>query len=153
MSITCRPASQQDITVLNQFQRDIVRTEAPFIPGRKEEDYTYYDIAALIESSLALVAVAECDGKVVGSGYVQQRASRHYYKNPHHGYVGFMYTLPQYRRNGVAKSILGFLGEWARENGMDELRLDVFAANHSAISAYKSAGFESSMVSMRYQLT
>ncbi len=153
MTVTCRPATLRDLPVLNQFQRDIIRTEAPFIPGRKNEDYTYYDLSALVESSLALVAVAEHDGKVVGSGYVQKRASRHYYKNPHHGYVGFMYTLPQYRGKGVAKSVLEFLGEWAKENGMDELRLDVFAANQAAISAYKSAGFESSMVAMRYELT
>lgn len=153
MILNCRPATLQDIPVLNQFQRDIIRTEAPFIQGRKEEDYTYYDLSALVESSLAMVAVAQFDGKVVGSGYVQKRASRHYYKNPHHGYVGFMYTLPQYRRKGVARSVLRYLGEWAKENGMDELRLDVFAANQSAISAYQSAGFESSMVAMRYKLT
>lgn len=153
MTITCRPATPQDIAVLNQFQRDIIRTEAPFIPGRKEEDYTYYDLSALIESSLALVAVAECDGKVVGSGYVQKRASRHYYKNPHHGYVGFMYTLPQYRRKGVARAVLSYLGDWAKSHGMDELRLDVFAENQSAISAYQSAGFQSTMIAMRYELT
>lgn len=152
MSIRCRPATAGDLPVLNRFQRDIIRTEAPFIKGRKHDDYSYYDLGALLESSHAEVVVAEIDNTVVGSGYVQQRASRHYYRNPHHGYVGFMYTLPGYRGRGVARAVLNTLGQWAKAHGMDELRLDVFSDNDTAISAYTAAGFAPTMVTMRRAL-
>ncbi|MCU7553552.1 GNAT family N-acetyltransferase [Alteromonas sp. ASW11-19] len=149
MSISCRPATPRDLPVLNRFQRDIIRTEAPYIKGRKHDDYSYYDLGALLESPHAEMVVAEIDNTVVGSGYVQQRASRHYYRNPHHGYVGFMYTLPAYRGRGVARAVLASLGRWAKEHGMDELRLEVFSENNTAISAYAAAGFEATMLTMR----
>ena len=93
--------------------------------------------------------VAETGGKVVGSGYARIEASRHYLKHQQHAYLGFMYVEPAYRGRSINKAILKALEKWAAEQGMTELRLDVYELNEPAIKAYKKAGFSKLMVQMR----
>lgn len=152
MTIFCRNATQADLPVLSEFQQRIISAEADYIPRRVAHAYQYYNLADLLEDPSTRIAVAETQAQVIGSGYVQLRASKAYLRHAYHGYVGFMYTKPAFRRQGVAQQILQFLGQWVRQQGYDELRLEVFANNSRAIRAYQAAGFEPNIVEMRYHL-
>lgn len=54
------------------------------------------------------------------------------------GYVTNVATLPQYRRQGIAKQLI----HRALKNNMEFLSLEVRQSNFSAIQLYKSLGFE-----------
>ncbi len=152
MTAHCRHATSADLPVLNQFQCGIIETEAQYIPRRQKQRYRYYDLAALLEDEETRMVVAEADGKLVSSGYVQKRPSKAYLEHSHHGYIGFIYTLPDFRGQGIARQILTTLSDEARAMGLDELRLEVFAGNRVAINTYEKAGFVSNLIEMRCPL-
>ena len=54
------------------------------------------------------------------------------------GYVTNIATLPEYRRNGVAKALI----KCALENAMEFITLEVRESNAPAIALYNSFGFE-----------
>lgn len=152
MNFQLRPANESELPLLNRFQQGIIEAEAPFIPRRRATPYEYYDLAQLLTCPDTLVAVAEVDGRIVASGYVQKRPAKHYLDHDFHGYIGFIYTQPDFRGQGIAGKILDYLAQWAKSQGLDELVLEVFADNQAALSAYERAGFSANLVEMRYSL-
>lgn len=78
-------------------------------------------------------AVATREGAPVGVGMVAC-------EGPWAG-VFCMATAPGARRRGVARSILGALAAWAREQGAPSVYLQVVASNAPAYGLYTSAGF------------
>ncbi|GGW91217.1 GNAT family N-acetyltransferase [Alteromonas halophila] len=152
MSVACRLATESDLPTLNQFQRGIIAAEAQYIPRRKDQDYSYYDLSALLSDTDTRIIVAEHQQRLIGSGYVQKRPSKAYLQHDWHGYVGFIYTLPDYRGQGVAKKVISALAQQAKAMGLDELRLDVFADNQAAVATYKASGFTANLIEMRYPL-
>lgn len=152
MSVRCRLAVVADLATLNQFQDGIIQAEADYIPRRQKQRYRYYDLALLLDDPDTRIIVAEREGKLVGSGYVQKRPSKAYLDHTHHGYIGFIYTRPECRGQGIAKSVLAALTTEAKDMGLDELRLDVFADNRTAIATYEAAGFTPNLLEMRYAL-
>lgn len=152
MTEGCRRATASDLPTLNQFQYGIIHAEATYIPRRQDRPYEYYDLAALLNDDDTRIVVAEQDGKPVASGYVQKRASKPYLSHTHHGYIGFIYTLPEYRGRGMARRVLAALAREAKDMGLDELRLDVFAGNQTAIATYEAAGFTPNIMEMRCEI-
>ncbi len=53
-----------------------------------------------------------------------------------------MQTLPAFRRQGLANSVLGSLADWARKQGGNFLYLQVEENNPAAIAFYQRRGFE-----------
>lgn len=152
MSVRCRLATAADLVTLNQFQDGIIEAEADYIPRRQTQHYRYYDLTQLLADPDTRIVVAEREEQPVGSGYVQKRPSKAYLDHAHHGYIGFMYTRPECRGQGIAKSVLAALKAEAKDMGLDELRLDVFADNRVAITTYETAGFTPNLLEMRYAL-
>ncbi|MEW9797782.1 GNAT family N-acetyltransferase [Alteromonas sp. CYL-A6] len=152
MPVRCRLACEADLPVLNGFQRGIIRAEECYIPRRKQTDYQYYDLALLLNDPDTRIVVAEHDATLIGSGYVQKRASKAYLEHAFHGYVGFIFTRPEFRGQGVASAVLDALADQARNMGLDELRLDVFADNDTAIRTYERAGYQRNTLEMRRPL-
>ncbi len=60
------------------------------------------------------------------------------------GWVGVfgMSTVPKYRRRGCATTILYTLAFWGRENGAENMYLQVMERNTNALSLYGKFGFE-----------
>ncbi|XHR98302.1 GNAT family N-acetyltransferase [Mucilaginibacter sp. UC70_90] len=64
----------------------------------------------------------------------------------------FMYVLPAYRGMGVNQAIIEELKKWIVEQGLTEIRLEVYNDNIGAIKAYEKAGFKKRMIEMRIRL-
>ncbi len=148
-NINIRIATISDLPVLLAFEQGIITFERPYDETLKPDPISYYDIKALIESTVAEVIVAVCGEEVVGSAYIQIRKAEPYLKHDDYGYLGFMFVKPAYRGQGINKQIIAELIVWAKTKNLTELRLDVYDENHSAVSAYKKAGFEKQLVNMR----
>jgi ribosomal protein S18 acetylase RimI-like enzyme len=81
-----------------------------------------------------LVLLAEDDGAPVGYAFgdVEQRG---------HAHVNIVYVVPERRRQGVAKALLGAFGERARKQGIEHLTLDVATGNEAGREAWRRLGF------------
>jgi GNAT superfamily N-acetyltransferase len=57
------------------------------------------------------------------------------------GVVDDVFVLPEWRRRGIAKRLVGEGIQYLREQGVEEARLDVVQSNEPAISLYRSMGY------------
>ncbi|MCH5685810.1 GNAT family N-acetyltransferase [Niabella sp. W65] len=56
---------------------------------------------------------------------------------------------PAFRGKGVNSLIIDALKQWANDNELSEIRLQVYSENTSAIKAYEKAGFKPILTEMR----
>jgi GNAT superfamily N-acetyltransferase len=98
----------------------------------------YFEKAINEKSFIALIA--EIDSKPVGFGgmVIQQIPGNFKLINGLEGYILSMYTLPEYRKNGIAGGILDELLKKGKELGLGKLYLH---ASNDGINLYKQNGF------------
>jgi GNAT superfamily N-acetyltransferase len=147
-----RPATTNDLPILYRFEQGVINAERPHDPTLKREETIYYDLPAMIAAQHIQLVVAEVDGNLVGSGYARIEAAKPYLQHSRHAYLGFMYVEPNYRGKGVNKAVMNALETWAIEQGVTELRLEVYYGNTPAISAYEKTGFSRHMIEMRKEV-
>lgn len=147
--IIIRTATLNDLETLLRFEQGIIATERPFDPTLKKDPISYYDLAALITSAEAAVIVAEVNSEIVGSGYALIKASKPYEDHGRYAYLGFMFVEDHFRGRGINKKIIGGLTAWAVEQGLKEIRLEVYSGNTNAVKAYEKVGFKAHMLEMR----
>lgn len=147
--IIIRKATLRDLKTLLEFEQNLILAERPFDPTLKNGYTTYYNIEEMIEASDVEVAVAELDNKIIGSGYAWIKISKPYFAHKRYSYLGLMYVVPEHRGKGLNNRIIEFLKRWTTSQHIDELRLDVYVQNTSAIKAYEKFGFSKHMVEMR----
>ncbi|SCW41967.1 GNAT family N-acetyltransferase [Mucilaginibacter sp. NFR10] len=148
-----RKATIEDLPVLLQFEQGIITAERPFDSTLKPDPISYYDLKAFITSTDVQVLVAEIDGEIAGSGYARIKKNPDaYYDFEKYAYLGFMYVLPACRGMGVNQAIIEELKKWTVEQGLTEIRLEVYNDNIGAIKAYEKAGFKKRMIEMRIRL-
>jgi len=147
--IIIRSATTNDLETLYRFEQGIITVERPFDPTLKEGEIHYYDLAAMIPAPNIELAVAEADGRVIGSGYARIEDSKVYLKHARHAYLGFMFVEPEYRGRGLNGKIIDHLKQWAASQNITEMRLEVYHDNLPAIKAYEKFGFTKLLVWMR----
>jgi GNAT superfamily N-acetyltransferase len=151
--IIVRKATLEDHPILRDFELAIIEAERPYGDTLAEgPNVTYYDLKELILSDQALVLVAEVSGKIVSSGYAKIRESKPFYTHKLYSYLGFMYTLPEYRGKGINKMIIDELIIWSKEQGLTEVRLQVYLHNEPAMQAYRKSGFLDNILEMRQSI-
>ncbi|MGX1930754.1 GNAT family N-acetyltransferase [Flagellimonas sp. 2504JD4-2] len=146
-----REAIPEDLPVLLHFEQELIKAERPFDVTIREDPVSYYDIGAMIPDDDSCVVVVECDGKIVASGYAQTRRARHYLDHEYYSYLGFMFTLPEYRGRGLNSKIINSLRDWSTKKGLQEMRLTVYDENDPAIKAYEKVGFKKHIIEMRLE--
>lgn len=146
-----RQATLSDVNALLALEQAVVDAERPFNSAIKAQGARYYDIPALITDDDSHLLVAEDNGAIVATGYVQIRQSKPSLEHNVHGYLGFMYVAPAYRGMGLNKEIIDTLMAWAESKQVFDFYLDVYAENRAAINAYEKVGFQPSMLEMKLQ--
>ncbi len=145
----CRKATIDDLEILLEFEQGIIVAERPFDPTIKKDPVTYYDLRDYILSDEIEVVVVETNGAVIASGYALIKKARPYLDHEEYAYLGFMYTHPDYRGQGVNQLVVEELKKWASAKGMKEIRLTVYDDNIPAIKAYERVGFKKHIIEMR----
>jgi len=150
-NLIIRDATSSDLPILLVFEQELIKAERPFDVTIKEGPVGYYDIGAYIKNKDIKVVVAEYKGKIVSSGYALKKEARHYLNHKYYGYLGFMYTVQEFRGMGINKRIVDVLKNWCLAIGLKEIRLTVYHKNQSALNAYAKTGFKSHIVEMRLE--
>jgi ribosomal protein S18 acetylase RimI-like enzyme len=114
---------------------------------------TYRDVS--LESALEFLAsrltepnaylrVAEFESEVLGycAAAVQGRPSTPLLQPGEFIYVNEIVVRPASRRSGVGRALIADLRDFARQNGVREIKLDVGYFNSEATSFFRAQGFE-----------
>ena len=149
---TTRTATLNDLSILLGFEQGIIKTERAFDSTLGNDPINYYDLARLITSPEAEVIVAEEYGEIVGSGYAVIKTAESFLNHERYIYLGFMFVKEDHRGKGINKQVLDALLEWARRQGLSEIRLQVYDENIPAKKAYLKAGFQPYMLVMRMDI-
>lgn len=152
MTIEIRKAIETEIEILLSFEKGIIEAERPFDNTLKEGEIHYYDLIELIKAKKTEVLVAVVDKEIVGSGYVKILPAKEYQKYSEYAYLGFMYVKPAFRGQGINQKILQGLIDWAKNQNLTEVRLEVYDENTIAKNAYLKAGFKPNLLEMRLEI-
>lgn len=148
-----RPAKIEELPILLDFEQRLIEAERPmYITLKTDEKISYYDIDAYIKSDQTEVVVAEIEGEIVGSGYGQIRNRQDFFKQERLGYIGFIFVVEEHRGKGISQKIIQYLYGWFETKNLEEVRLNVYTKNPSAIRAYEKAGMEKHLIEMRINL-
>jgi len=148
-NITIRPAVNTDLPKLAEFLQTLVDAERPFDPTLKEGEIFYYDIQELISDKATEIMVVESNNEIIGSGYAQIRSAKPYERHEVFGYLGFMFVSSEFRGQGISGLLLTALKKWILDQGITEVRLQVYDENEAAVRAYEKAGFKKIVTTMR----
>lgn len=90
--------------------------------------------------------VAEENGRVVALTFAKYyEKTTHPFLHPHSEiYIHEMVVAKDYQGRGVAQMLMGKVVDWAKDKGVDRLRLQVFEFNQRAQAFYAKQGFETS---------
>lgn len=147
--IRIRQATENDLSILLFMEQGVITAERPYDPTIKPDPVSYYNLKALLQNEKASVIVAEYNNKIIGSGYALEKTARPYLNHETYAYLGFMYTLPEFRGKGVNALIINELKKWSYDMGYNEIRLTVYNDNEPALRAYEKVGFKKHIVEMR----
>ena len=147
-----RKATEKDLPVLMDFMKGLVDAERPMDPTIKDGNVVYYDLSEIMKNEDSELYVVEFCNELVASGYAKIKDDRPYLKHDKQGYLGFMFVPEKHRGNGYNKLIMDVLLQWCKARNIDEIRLDVYEDNPSAIRAYEKVGLKKHLITMRMNL-
>jgi len=105
---------------------------------------------AVLNKMAKKIAVPAAFGAVRGaSGEIASLA----YSAVHDGLatLNWVVTGPQYRRQGLSRTVLAVLLQWSQTHGAKGCCLQVLSDNHSAIALYESFGFDTELYRYHYR--
>jgi len=118
------------------------------------ENYTYFFFESILRNYPKTFLIAEINGKI--AGYIMCRVERGFSKFDRLslrklGHVISIAVLPEYRRKGIAKTLLkDALKALKKHYGCDEAYLEVRVSNSPALMLYQKLGFTIVKVSKGY---
>ena len=151
-NIKIREAVENDLSVLLEFEQEIIKAERLLDNSLKEGEIHYYNFGDLLISPKAKVLVVEIENEIIGSGYATINEAEPFLKHTEFAYIGLMYVKPQHRGQGINQQVLNRLKEWVIGKKVTEIRLVVYDDNTHAKNAYKKAGFKAHVLEMRMEL-
>lgn len=95
--------------------------------------------------------IAAVNGEIIATSGMSFVEKPPYYSNPtgRIGILSSMYTVPAYRRKGIARKLLGLVADEARAYGCAVIHL---TASDMGVPLYQSFGFENNSNFFQYKL-
>lgn len=116
----------------------------PLPPWRSAEEVAHTEAATLdlaltvLPDGNALLIAESAAGERAGLVYLERLFD--YYRRPH-GHVGILAVATEVEGQGVGRVLMEAAEDWAREQKLDMLSLNVFAGNERARRVYERLGY------------
>ena len=92
------------------------------------------DFLEMVEADYAYYYVAELDGEIAGCCGIRNIAGE--------GEITNVVVASGHRKKGIARKLMEYMLERAKENGIGDCTLEVRVSNQPAIRLYESFGFK-----------
>lgn len=140
MEITITKGQIEDIETIAQFQVDMAMESEGTLLDR--ETVTKGVAAAMADASKGCYYVARIGGKAVGSLMLTREWSD--WNNGWYWWIQSVYVAPEYRRQGIYKSMYQTVCNDARQQGVAQVRLYVDKTNTRGQKVYSALGMKES---------
>jgi putative acetyltransferase len=121
-----RPDTAEAIKLIDELESHL----APFYPAESRHGFS---VEKLLRENVAFFIIRQ-DGETAGCGGIKLFGTEY-------GEVKRMYVRPQFRGLGLAQKMLDHLSVYAREHGVNLLRLETGIYQKEAIGLYERMGF------------
>ena len=143
MKVKFEPASSDYISRIVDLKLDMFREfgyDKYLAKNAREiivEDYT-----RMYEENLAIHFLAKVDNDVIGmaGAFIKSDIPYRYFVNSQYGFIGDVYTLPDYRNLGISMKLNEEALSWLKDYGVSCVRL---LASDAGRSIYERLGFYS----------
>jgi ribosomal protein S18 acetylase RimI-like enzyme len=156
MTLNVRPFKPLDLDVLVSFWREVENDPTVsgdfFSPSPVNEGRWREHILSVYAEDENQILVAEDDGKIVGFIKIVTLVRHPLVSDIRCSLIGNMYVLPEFRRMGVASTLMDRVFEYVKSKGVTHVRLNVRAGNAPAYNLYEKMGFEDYSIIMMKQL-
>jgi diamine N-acetyltransferase len=154
MNVSVRPARPEDLVALVHLLDEIVafhHNEDPTqFSGPEAAEHTRY-LEERFQDPDAAVFIAEDQGTLAGIAVTVIREAPPFLNPNRFVLLENLAVTTKFRRTGVGRKLVEAAVLWTRARDMQELDLNVYEFNHSAIRFYEAIGFRT--VSRRMKLT
>lgn len=93
------------------------------------------------KKALHYVYVENAEIIAMAGGFIKDDIPYCFYKENKYGFIGDMYTLPQFRKQGLAQELLNQTINWLKSNNISTIKL---LASKDGYHLYKKNGFTES---------
>lgn len=140
MEVIITKGQIEDIEIIAQFQVDMAMESEGAILDK--ETVTNGVTASMNDENKGSYYVAKVDGKVVGSLMLTREWSD--WNNGWYCWIQSVYVAPEYRRQGIYKSMYHAVCEDAKKRNVAQVRLYVDRTNSRGQKVYSSLGMQES---------
>lgn len=146
--ITIRKAIEADYQVVNSLyfecytldHQNIPQTykKTPKNPQSKGEFFN------MLEDKKSLLLVSAINDRVVGFLYafIEKETGNNVTYGYHRVYIGDIYVLPDYHRQGVGSRLITEAEKWAKDRKLNDLAVLVYNFNKKAADFYEKQGYK-----------
>lgn len=112
------------------------------------------DFQNILDSSDCLMFVAEIEGKIVGMLYafIDDYDDTPVATDYHRVEVAEISVAPEYAKQGIGTKLMAEAEKWAKDQGIFDLSVLVYAFNEEAISFFKSNDYKPYSIKMEKKL-
>ena len=155
MNVSVRPARTEDLIALARLLDEIVafhHSEDPsqFREPAAAEHRRYLD--ERFQDPDAAVFIAEDQGVLAGIAVTVIREAPPFLNPNRFVLLENLAVATKFRRTGVGRKLVDAAVLWTRARDMQELDLNVYEFNHSAIRFYEAIGFQTVSRRMKWTL-
>lgn len=141
-SLVIRNASEEDAEALVELMKKL-DSETTFLLREPDEFTLTVEqeknfIEAKLQSEVELFLLAEVDGKMIGTCAINGSTRK---RLRHTANLGIALT-EKYCGKGIGRKLMETAIDWAKENGMTRITLQVDTSNYRAINLYTKLGFQ-----------
>ncbi len=156
MILNIRPFKLLDLDTLVSFWREIENNPTVsgdfFSPSHENEVRWRKYILSVYEEDENQILIAENDDKIVGFIKIKTLETRPLVSDIKCSLISLMYVLREFRRMGIASTLMNRVFEYVQSKGATHVRLNVIACNTPAYNLYEKMGFEDYSIMMRKKL-
>jgi GNAT superfamily N-acetyltransferase len=122
-----------------------------FLRRRLRDDWEQRWRAHLTHGDGRLILLARAADEAIGYAVVEVVRDHGLYDEAH-AYLSDLFVRAPYRDRGVGRALVSHITAWARERDVEEVRIDVFAANKPGVRFWTYSGYTLDSMQMKKTL-
>jgi ribosomal protein S18 acetylase RimI-like enzyme len=136
-----------DDDVVSRLLREVdelrVRLRPDVFPPFDDPDQMRERVAGFVEDADAEIIVAELGADIVGLATIRvhDNPDASMFRPGRFAIMADLVVVPEFRRSGIAKSLLDSALEWTWSRGLPGLGINVWNDNESGVSFFEANGF------------
>lgn len=146
--IEIRKATEADYQVINSLYFECYTLNHQSIPKTYKKTpknpQSKGEFLNMLEDKKALLLVATINDRVVGFSYsfIEKETGNNVVYGYHRVYIGDLYVLPNYQRQGIGSLLIKEVEKWAKDRKLNDLAVLVYNFNKKAVNFYEKQGYQ-----------